>query len=318
MSPDEFDNQIRAALDVEVSTDQVARLERFWYERSRTERRRRMVGVAALAATLLVATTTWLLASRTNRHGAPPDKDLAQATRTIESPTAGRAPTDYERLLFAAQTSQPSDPQEALLARLRRATDDGEKRQVAKMLAERGAWDSVPALLRLAEQSALRDDALAAVARIVGVDRLAEAAAQSRSAAVRTALYGRLMSAESDTALRSYLMLVANPASRNEALAAARQAGNLPLEALLRALETDDKSVRMSAALVLGDFDGPAVSEALIARVSQAQRAPVEAWVALLACRGAAVDQFLAEAALEPRMLGQVNNARALWARMIP
>jgi hypothetical protein len=327
MTPDEFDKQIRAALSVEASTDQMARLERFWFMRSRAERRRRMVRVAALAATLLVATTTWLItsrmASRTEQPATPRQEDLATATDVIESPTtdapvAGRAPTDYERLLFAARTSQPTDPQQALLARLNRATDDGEKRQVAKLLGERGAWDAVPALLRLAEQSAVRDDALAAVERIVGVDRLAEAATQSRHAAVRAALYERLLASESEAALGGYLALVANPASRNEALAAARQAEKLPLESLLHALEVGDQSVRMSAALVLGDVDGPAVSEALIARVSQSARAPIEAWVALLGCRGAAVELFFAQAAREPRMLGQVNNARALWARMIP
>lgn len=250
-------------------------------------------------------------------------EDLATATRpieeqTVEAPSGGRAPTDYERLLFAAQTSVPLDPQQALLVRLSRATDDGEKRQVAKVLGERGAWDAVPALLRLAEQSALRDDALAAVERIVGVDRLAEAAAQARSAAVRTALYGRLLAADSDATLRGYLALVAHPASRIEALAAAHQTKELPLDALLHALEAGDETMRLSAALVLGDVDGPAVSQALLTRVSQTQRAPVEAWVALLGCRGAAVDRFLAQAAREPRMLGQVNNARALWARMIP
>ncbi len=67
--------------------------------------------------------------------------------------------------------------------------------------------------------------------------------------------------------------------------------------------------------MVLGHVNGPAVSEALIARVSQAGRAPVEAWVALLACRGEAADRFLAAAQQQPHTLGQVNNARMYWAQ---
>ena len=69
---------------------------------------------------------------------------------------------------------------------------------------------------------------------------------------------------------------------------------------------------------MLGHVNGPAVSTALIARVSQPERRRSRPGSPCLACRGDAVDQFLAQAARRPQMLGQVNNARAYWARMMP
>lgn len=308
MTPDELDNQLRSALGVETSPEQLARLERFWHAQSRAERRRRRLRGVAMAATVLVAVT---VAWQSTRHA---DQVVAPL---VEAPLPGREPTDYERLVFAVRTRKPiAPPRKALLSNDEKVK---QQREAIERLGDSGDWNALPSLLESAENPDLRGDALAAIEQITGPDRLAEAAAQSRNGAVRTALYQRQLMGGSAAGIPGYLALVAHPATRNEALAAARSAGTrLPLEPLLGALDSSDKTTRLMAAMVLGDVNGPAVSAALIARVATTERAPVEAWVALLACPGPVVDQFLAEAARQPRMLGQVNNARAMWARMIP
>jgi hypothetical protein len=111
---------------------------------------------------------------------------------------------------------------------------------------------------------------------------------------------------------------VADEVTRGEALAAARATADLPIDSLVPLMDAANSSVRLAAARVLGHVNGPQVSRALIARVTQSDRAPVEAWMALLVCRGPAVDQFLGQAMHQPRLLAQVNNARAYWARMTP
>jgi hypothetical protein len=336
MTPDEFDNQLRAALGVETSPEQLARLERFWHAQSRGERRRRTLQVVAMAAAVLIAATVvWQSTRRADQAVAPQQQELAttvpapvtprsepvaenQATLAA-APSASREPTGYERLVFAVRTRRPIDRERNQRARTDRGTNREDERQLIAQLSDRREASALPELLRIARNPDLRDEALAAVEQIVGVDRLAEVAVQSRDSAVRTALYERLLTANSFVAIPNYLALVASPATRAEALSAARTTGErLPLEPLLRELDSSDKTTRLAAAMVLGDVNGSTVSAALIARVSTTDRAPVEAWVALLACRGPAVDQFLAEATRQPRMLGQVNNARALWARMVP
>ena len=78
------------------------------------------------------------------------------------------------------------------------------------------------------------------------------------------------------------------------------------------------RAVRLSAALVLGHVDGPEISRALIARLSQPGPRPIEAWVALLGCRDPSAGAFLAQASRHPRSLGQFNHACLLRARIVP
>jgi hypothetical protein len=132
MSHDELDDQIRAALRTEPSAEQLARLERFWREKSRAEAwRRRGWRVAALAATIVVvaALSLWQYQQSLSRAARPipiadntlptapavsiahaepgsgaPDAAVAIETRPREdSFSVGRSPTAYERLVFAMQ-----------------------------------------------------------------------------------------------------------------------------------------------------------------------------------------------------------------------
>jgi hypothetical protein len=279
----------------------------------------------------------------------------AQQDGAGESPSLGRLPSAYERVVFAAQTRNRVDAEQLelaarvdaaierlatsadataaeasgelagsgprgerlLLARLRRASP-AQRRAIIELLAVHGTSESLPALVQAAEQPALRAAALAAVERLSGGAKLADAVGLARGPVVRRELLTRLLADGSNAALLGFLSLAAHGAMRDDALAAASASSTLPVNALMRLLEDDDRGVRLAAASVLGSVGGSQVSAALIARLSQPERAPVEAWVALLARRGPRVEQFLARASAEPRLLGQVNNARAYWARFIP
>jgi HEAT repeat protein len=186
-----------------------------------------------------------------------------------------------------------------------------------RLLGQHGTRRSTPALLKAADEKSLRTPAIAAIEQLAGSTGLADAAAQSSNRSVRRALIERLLSIGSDPALRSYLSLASNPALRADALAAADEMKAPPTNKLLMLLKDDDKEVRLSAAMTLGYINGPQVTKELIAIVSDDPAAPPEAWLALLACRDESAERFLAGASQHPRQLGQVNNARMMWARMI-
>jgi hypothetical protein len=381
MTDDDFDQLLRGALDVEPQPAQLARLETFWRDQMRVDARRRNVRWLA-AATILVAAAAWAgVASRRGLRTAPAPQsteiaaspsgndvmtaaesaNAAQARRalTTTSPSAGRAPTVYERLAFAA--AAPAAEQngpiatiadiDAAIARLVAApTKDVTKvaqetgraiglrdRRIARMLQSRfrrasqderlaiialaagsGSVDFVPWLLKTAARPVLREASLSAVEAIAGAENVAAIARRADHPSVRVALMTRLLTSGSQQAVLQYLALVVDRTIRDEALSAAEAAQPLPLDALLAHLDDDDKAIRLAAAQVLGHVNGPEVSRALITRLSQPDQPTVEAWMALLACRGEAVDRFLRQAVYEPRFLPQVNNARAYWARMTP
>jgi hypothetical protein len=327
MTPDNFDQRLRDALRAEPAPEQLARLEQFWLEQSRADRRRRAARrlVASAAASVAVIVAAWLAMSRRERAVPPQPELLAEAPR-VESvpiepfvfPAGAREPTGYERVIFAVRTSRPVDGEQALLERLRAASAPTQRRMIIARLAEAGTPRSVAELASAAEDPLVRGEAVAAIEAILGSDQLLVAIEQARSPQVRIALVARLLASDSATALDDYLALVATPGMRTEALAAALVAERLPIAALVSRLEAPRKHERLAAALVLGHVGGPEVGAALVERASQGRRASMETWVALLACRGEPVDRFLNQAARRPQALAQVNNARAYWARMMP
>jgi HEAT repeat protein len=281
---------------------------------------------------------------------------VVRVAHEIRDPrSAGRAPTAYEQAMFAAVTRTSvdvharslgvevdalierlaADPaanagemardanlaergaENILLRRLSRAQPH-KRRAIVQLLAACGSARSAPALLDAARRDELRPDALAALEQILGVESLAQAIPMTHHRQVRAALLDRLLAAGSPVALRSFLQLASNRGFRPDVLAAAMACRAFPVEPLLAALEDENKQIRLAAAIVLGHVDGPQVAQSLIAIASRRDGAPVEAWVALLACRDAAADRFLAQASMQPRWLGQVNNARVYWARFIP
>lgn len=290
------------------------------------------------------------------RHEDLPPAAADRLVHDLRDPrSAGRAPTAYEQVMFATITRTPvavhagalgaqidqlierlaADPtasaaamagdanlaerraENILLRRLSRAHPT-RRRAVVQLLAACGSARSAPALLQAARRDELRSDALAALEQVLGLDALAQAVPLTPDRKIRAALLDRLLTADSPAALRGYLQVATNRALRSDALAAAMACRAFPVEPLLAALEDDGKSIRLAAAIVLGHVDGPQVAERLIAIASRRERPPIEAWVALLACRDASADRFLSQASQQPRWLGQVNNARTYWARFIP
>jgi hypothetical protein len=132
MSHDDLDNLIRAALDAEPTTEQLARLEHFWWRQSRAETwRRRAWRVAAVAATIAVvaAFSLWQYQQSHSHKARPianargvvptaPETSIVHAEASSgaandtgpieprtgdEAPSSGRAPTAYERVIFTVQ-----------------------------------------------------------------------------------------------------------------------------------------------------------------------------------------------------------------------
>jgi hypothetical protein len=218
---------------------------------------------------------------------------------------------------IAAAAGLTVDETERLLVRQLFRADDDQKSELLRLLALCGTARSTPALLRLARRDDFRTAALATVVRIVGIENLARQLDQTADRRVRAALIGRLLVAEAPSGLNAFLALVHDPVTRAEALAAADQVADLPLSRLVERLDDQQRTTRISAALVLGHVNGPKVAQALIERVSRQPDGGVEAWIALLACRGAAAEGFVSFASTRPKLLAHVNHAQAEWLRLV-
>ncbi len=370
MNGDELDRQIRAALQAEASPQGIHRLEAFWRRQSRARRRRRRIVVAsALAASMLAALTASLHfyepGSVAAIDASPPVTPVVpepSPTHVVESPVAEpsaakeqprvtvRAPTSYERFIFAARSPRTSnrptaavvvnqlierltlDPEldvsrlvqasgldrpaieKQLLRRLPR-TKNADLPSVVRLLRDCGTVRSTTQLLRLAQRSEFRNEALATIERIVGAAGLADMAGRSSDPGVRAAIYYRLLAAEDERSLSAYLALIQGGVLSDEALAVANELSEPLLVRLLYRLDDEDQDVRLAAALVLGHANGPAVSEALIRRVTATEkpRGCREAWIALFACRDERARRFFAYAARQPQLLGSFNLARVWW-----
>lgn len=370
MNEDHFDNLIRDVLRSELVPEQLGRLEAFWDNELRRERRKRIMRRGlALAASLLVAAAVASWMARDKFGGAEvvqvpspkveivpqpivplPDPQVAKVE--VPATSVGRAPTAMEQFVFYSQTQtdratanetlatlvddliqqvagRKADPQQVidtagvamagiereLLRRLVRSEDD-EKHALLKLLAVSGSEKSTPALLRLSQRAAFRDEALATIEQIVGVGGLADVVRASNDRRVRKLLMQRMLTADSVAALEVYLSLVQDSALRAESLAVADSSGNIPVKGLFALLQSDDEHTRLAAALVLGHVNGPEITRQLVALVTAEKSPPTEAWIALLACRGELAQEFLSYASQRPQLLGQVNHARVQLARM--
>src|SRR5262245_61864105 len=96
MTSDDFDQRLRAALDVGESPAQLARLEQYWRQQSRADLRRRRTRrvLAAAAALVVAASAVYLLPFPANQPIAP-QQTVAQAPppNKIE-PTSPPAPIE--------------------------------------------------------------------------------------------------------------------------------------------------------------------------------------------------------------------------------
>ena len=393
----DVDRQIREALDVEAPAAQLDRLERFWHAQSRAVRRRQFVRrtagwAAAVAAVILVGSIISLhqyqqikekndVAIHNDRHIDPVEdnpkpelKDVvtdevaaAPSKGEDDSLSAGRPPTPYERLFFAARSRHPisvmspsvpvkklppaDDKINTLIAQVihepekdvrclvlesglaeprveprllqeLRDSNEPRRRAVVRLLAVCGTQRSIPSLLNLAHQNNFRDEALSSIEQIVGPGSMVELLSQIDDRHLRAAMLRRALWNDSEVALRDYLLLVHDKATRVEALAVVDTVSGPLLDRLLQLLQDEKKSVRLSAAIVLGHANGPQVASALIDLVTQqpansdedARR--TEAWIALIGCQSQQTGKFLAYAAYQPQLLKHFNRARVRLERM--
>jgi hypothetical protein len=355
MNHNDLDRQIRAALDAQPSPERLERLERFWREHAHPQRRRphllrRTARLAAFAAAALVLLGVSIHLCRRDpahrpvaRHDAPrpahhppqvtPDQTQDNAIAAASSPeqdtsttrSAGRPPTAYERLIFLASSRHTA---------------------AAKPPSKTAAEPRPPSkpVNQLAEQpqphqpKSPQHETPARAERPINVGQLVRLARGTNDRCRRAAILRRLLTADSEPALRAYLCFVYDPATRADALAAAEPVSGPPLARLLRSLNDDDKRVRFSAAAVLGHVDGPEISDKLIALVTRHQceqpsaeqpilkrearpprrSCPLEAWIALMQCRSEHARRFLAYASHHPKYINQYNRAGMLLAQMNP
>ena len=295
MNDHDLDNLLRDALRGDPPADQVKRLAQFWRGQQETDRRhRRVYGVALVASLAFVATgVAWLLNRPTDVHI---DQQVEKKGPVdVESPQS--PPLDAGHLADDAgpakpPAGRPATPYEQIMFRLSVVQAARSEAPVAELNPE-------AALEQLEER--------------VGLAGLPGIAETTPHPALRRAILRRLLEVNDDIALRGYLSLVANGLTRVEALAAAEQIIEPPIDALFALLRDDSKLVRTSAAMALGRINGPEVTASLITLVTQDRSAPAEAWIALLACRDQSATEFIAGAAQHPRMLGRLNNARIFW-----
>jgi HEAT repeat protein len=306
-SDGELERQIRTALVMEVDAARLQRLEEYWRAQSRKDRWQRRVYFTLSAAAAAVVLVGLLIVAKRESEDAktanvevapvqpradirPVEKKLVEvAENEPAAQFAGRAPTEYERFMFIARTGKPmpaAGPSKIHEAISRHGTD--------------------------------AQDALAQVEQKEGTQGLLRAARRATDPKLRQAAMAKLLEIGSDESLLAFLSLVCDESTQPAALAVADSTPQLPLDALLGLLDHDNKAVRRSAAFLLGRVNGPAVTQALIARVTESPAGATEAWMALLACRGEKADAFMAYAARRPQLLGHLNYARVQLAYEIP
>lgn len=282
------------------------------------------------------------------------EQQVASAGPAVSALSAGREPTAYETLMFTAQIRREAaakaslatqaldaaieqlvadpavavdqlaeaarlnaaDVEPALLRRLPRAKQ-AEADAMIRLLGHYGTARSLAALAGAAREPSLRSPAIDAIERIGGEEGLVAAVFESNSSAVRRAAMTRLLGSGAESSLRRCVAMAGDAVLRADVLAAAGALESPPRSQLLALLRDDEPSLRLPAAIMLGHLNGPQVTAGLIAIVTEDPAAPPEAWLALLACRDESAARFLADAALHPRLLGHVNNARMTWARMV-
>ncbi len=291
---------------------------------------------------------------QTRDHSLPVIPDVVEKTGPREQlPAAGREPTPFERLVFVARTNVEAPTKrmpaamdqvirqlaedaaldatnllasaglthrdaEALLLRRLPKAPTSEQAAILRLLTVCGSARSTPALLRLARNENFRDEALAALEHIVGIEHLAQAVASTSDPDVRAALMLRLLAADSPAALRGYVSLVQNAATRSEALSAARTSMKFRAAEFFTLLDDSEEPVRVAAAIVLGYVNGPEITRQLIARVIEQPADSTAAWLALMTCRGELAQEFLNYASQRPQLLGYYNNARVRYPQFTP
>ena len=185
-------------------------------------------------------------------------------------------------------------------------------------------WRAVTArdvlLMRLADRERGAAAAAAAAAAAVSatapaapptVDPAAIAAKARRTndAVQRRQLLAALIDA-GESSLTAYLEFAADPATKADALAALRSATTRPVDALFAQMRSPRADLRVAAASVLGEINGPQVTQKLIGMIA-AEENRREAFLALASCRGEEARDFLRRAAQSEALSSFARSAMA-------
>lgn len=219
---------------------------------------------------------------------------MTQEATAVEPPETvvvpsdfARAPTAYERWMFAAQTNTPAPrlpppPVEPIEP----PASPVEQAMIIAEAADRDAW---PAIVR-----------------------------EIADPAVRGALAGALLDDAGEPALIAFLEVLRGEATRDAALDAADAREQLPIDQFVSLLDHETPQVRLAASMALGLLNRCEMTDALITRVETRPSRSKEAWFALFGCRCESASVFLSRAAASPKLLGQFNNARIQFGRTWP
>ena len=110
--------------------------------------------------------------------------------------------------------------------------------------------------------------------------------------------------------IHKYLMMVMDPQTKRDALAALDQMKRPPTDQLLAVLSSPRVDLREAAALALGRIDGPATTRKLITLI-EADQSRREAFLALASSRGPEAQAFVRRAAMTEQLASYAQSAMA-------
>ena len=273
-SPDEadpLDDWLPAARWPQPSAESTARLRQTWHRFSTPRPWRLLAPLSAAAVVALAIGIAWVSMRK------PPvnRSEMAANSQTVPprpALVAGRPPTVLETMMI-------------------RAAEDREKR--ARTAAIKRAGDSPPlALHKPIPRPASVPPALPVPPAPTSIAATPPPPPRSKASAGEIV---NLLERSDEAAMQRYLDLLADHATRADALAALAKVPSPPTERMLAAFNDPHVDRRLGAALALGRIDGPVLTHRLIDMVAADQHRR-EAFIALASSRGAEARAFVRQA----------------------
>jgi hypothetical protein len=186
------------------------------------------------------------------------------------------------------------------------------------LLVDVGGRQSLATLRRMARDESLRSTAVRALLASSGYADLATPLEIAPAAEVAALLLSDPEFGINPAPVEAYLTLVYQIRTREGTLTSLARMPVPPIDILMAALDAEQKSQRVAAALALGELGGTEVTQRLIELVTSGNRRHAEAWLAVVQCRGPLADEFLALAARNPLLLGHYNAAQIRKRQFMP
>jgi HEAT repeat protein len=178
----------------------------------------------------------------------------------------------------------------------------------ARVLARIATPRSLPVLIELTNDPTTRGAAILALGRLASVSDLARLASVEPDAKLRRNLLRSLLERRTDESIGIYLDFVNHRGTRADALGAAADMADPPVDLLLAFLESSQKSLRLAAAQALARLPNPQIARRLSGSVLDGIGRQ-EALVALLLSRSAQAEGVLREARQNLYLVASVQAA---------